>query len=159
MTDDARFEDGGEAPLRLLAFDTDDLKVISALTQDAIFPITEMSWQPGQRRFALLLNRFRWEDAEAAERRGRPVERVQAVLSVADVAKVRSQGVDRSQKDLVLSLLSIDFEPGDDGTGRLLFTLAGDGAIALDVEALDVTLQDVTRPYVAPSKTTPHHPE
>jgi hypothetical protein len=159
MTEDARFEDGGEAPIRLMALDADDLAVISALTQDAVFPITEMSWLPARRRFALLINRFRWEDTEKAAQRGRPVERVQSVLAVADVQKVQSQGVDRQEKDLVLSLLSISFEPGEDGTGRVVITLAGDGAIALDVEALDVTLQDVTRPYLAPSRKTPHHPE
>lgn len=159
MTEDAKFEDGGEAPLRLVALDTDDLAVVSALAQDSVFPITEMSWQPTRRRFALLLNRFRWEDVEKAALRRRPVERVQSVLAVSDVLKVQSQGVDRTEKDLVLSLLSIDFESGDDGTGRVVLTLAGDGAIALDVEALDVTLQDVTRPYVAPSKKTPRHPE
>jgi len=159
MTEDARFEDGGERPLRLMALDADDLKVISALAQDAVFPITEMSWQPARRRFALLLNRFRWEDADKAATRGREVERVQSVLAVSDVLKVQSQGVDRGEKDLVLSLLSIAFEPAEDGMGRLVLTLAGDGAIALEVEALDVTLQDVTRPYVAPSHQTPHHPE
>jgi hypothetical protein len=35
--------------------------------------------------------------------------------------------------------------------------LAGDGAIALDVEALDIRLDDVTRPYRAPSGKVPHH--
>ncbi|WP_208347247.1 DUF2948 family protein [Pseudaestuariivita rosea] len=159
MTQDASFEDGREAPLRLVAFDTDDLRVISALVQDAIFPIAEMTWQPKQRRFAILLNRFRWEDETAAERRKRSYERVQSVLTIEDVQKVSSQGIDRSDKDIVLSCLSIDFEPGNDGTGRVLITLAGDGAIALDVEALEVNLRDVTRPYVAPSGHKPEHPE
>ena len=35
--------------------------------------------------------------------------------------------------------------------------LAGDGAIALEVEALDVRLDDVTRPYRAPSGKVPNH--
>jgi hypothetical protein len=57
----------------------------------------------------------------------------------------------------VLSLLALDFAPGNDGTGRLTLTLAGDGAIALDVEALEVRLDDVTRPYRAPSGKVPRH--
>lgn len=159
MSEDARFEDGGEKPLKLVALDAEDLTVISALVQDAVFPATEMTWQPKRRRFALLLNRFRWEDVEKAARGRRPVERVQSVLAVSDVEKVQSQGVDRGDKDFVLSLLSISFEPGEDGTGRVILTLAGDGAIALEVEALDVVLQDVTRPYAAPAKRAPRHPE
>lgn len=157
MTEDARFEDGGERPLYLQALSVDDLQVISALLQDAVFPVTEMAWRPRTRRFALLLNRFRWEDVPAAQRRGRAFERVQAVVDFGDVLKVSSQGVDRADKDMILSLLSIAFEPGDDGAGRVILTLAGDGAIALDVECLDVTLKDVTRPYIAPSHKAPEH--
>lgn len=157
MTEDARFEDGGEAPLNLGALDGDDLAVLSALAQDAVFPATEMQWRPVERRFALLLNRFRWEDAPKAERRGRPVERVQAVLVVDNVLGVASQGIDRRDGDTILSLLSVAFEAGEDGTGFVLLTLAGDGAIRLKVEALEVTLKDVTRPYKAPSGKAPSH--
>ena len=154
---DARFQDGGEEPLRLVAQDVDDLKVISSLVQDAVLPVTELKYDAKRRRFALLLNRFRWEDRAEAERVGRSYERVRSVMVVEDVRKVQSFGIDRADKDLVLSLLSMVFEPGEDGTGRLTLTLAGDGAIALDVEALEVRLDDVTRPYRAPSGKVPRH--
>ncbi|MGR3761693.1 DUF2948 family protein [Roseobacteraceae bacterium NS-SX3] len=154
---DATFEEGREAPLNLGALEEEDLKVISSLVQDAVFPVTEMSWRPAERRFALLLNRFRWEDRAAAERLGRAYERVQSLLVVDNVLKVSSQGFDRSEKDLVLSLLSVSFEAEEDGAGSLLLTLAGDGAVRLSVEALEVTLRDVTRPYRAPSGHRPDH--
>ena len=156
---DASFEDGREAPLNLGAEDGDDLQVISSLAQDAVFPVTEMKWQPSQRRFALLLNRFRWEDKDAATRRDRPFERVQSVLVFDSVLSVASQGIDRRDTDMVMSLLSVDFEAGEDGAGQILLTLAGDGAIRLTVEAIEATLKDVTRPYQAPSGQAPHHPE
>lgn len=159
MTEDARFEDGGERPLRLKAEDAEDLQVIAALVQDAVFPSTEMTWQAKNHRFALLINRFRWEDSGAATRSGRAVERVQSVLAFDDVTGVQSQGVTRGDPDTILSLLTLEFEAGDDGSGRMVMTLAGDGGIALAVEAVNVTLQDVTRPYVAPSRRTPEHPE
>ncbi|UUV05280.1 DUF2948 family protein [Ruegeria sp. YS9] len=156
---DASFEDGREAPLNLGAEDAEDLKVISTLAQDAVFPVTEMKWQPSKRRFGLLLNRFRWEDKDAAARRDRPFERVQSVLVFDSVLSVASQGIDRGEKDMVMSLLSVEFEPGEDGAGQVLLTLAGDGAIRLTVEALEATLKDVTRPYQAPSGRAPQHPE
>lgn len=156
---DASFEDGREAPLNLGAEDADDLEVISTLAQDAVFPVTEMKWQPSQRRFGLLLNRFRWEDKDAAARRDRPFERVQSVLVFGSVLSVSSQGIDRGDTDMIMSLMSVVFEPGEDGAGHVLLTLAGDGAIRLTVEALDATLKDVTRPYQAPSGQAPHHPE
>lgn len=151
---DARFEDGREAPLNLGALDADDLQVVSSLVQDAVFPITEMRWDPKGRSFALLVNRFRWEDEGRA--RHAP-ERVQSVLAFNDVLRVSSQGVDRSDKDVILSLLSVTFEAGEDGAGDILLTLAGDGALRLSVEAIDVTLKDVTKPYAAPSKSVPKH--
>ena len=154
MSDDARFEDGREAPLNLGAFDLEDLQVLSSLVQDAVFPVTEMAWRPRERRFALLLNRFRWEDA-GRERHG--AERVRSVLVVDHVLRVSSQGIDRGDKDTILSVLTVEFEPGEDGTGHVLLTLAGDGAIRLAVEALEVTLKDVTRPYKAPSGKAPEH--
>ena len=159
MTQDATFEDGREAPLYLGALDPEDLQVIASLVQDAVFPITEMTWRPAERRFALLVNRFRWEDLDAAQTRNRAVERVQSLIVVDQVLGVASQGIERSDPDMILSLLSINFELGDDGAGAVLMTLAGDGAIRLEVEALDVSLKDVTRPYFAPSKKVPDHPE
>lgn len=153
MTEDARFEDADEGPLRLRALDADDLAIVSAAVQDAVFPITEMRWDRSKRRFALLVNRFRWEHAQA----GTAPERVQSVLVVEDVVRASSQGIDRSDAEVVLSLLSLTWEPGEDGTGRMVLVLAGDGAVALDVEALEVTLRDVTRPYRAVSGHVPEH--
>lgn len=158
MTQDASFEDGREAPLRLRALDAEDLSVMAALVQDAVFPASEMQWDRKTRRFAILLNRFRWEDAPRAEARKRSYERVQAVLAVEDVLRVQSQGVDKSDPDMVFSLLAMAFTPGDDGAGRLELTLAGDGVIALEIEALEVILRDVTRPYGAASGKAPSHP-
>ncbi|KIC10841.1 hypothetical protein RA19_08805 [Leisingera sp. ANG-M1] len=154
---DASFDDGREVPLNLGALEANDLEVLSSLLQDAVFPVTEMSWRASERRFALLLNRFRWEDRDAAERRGRAYERVQSLLVVNNVLGVASQGVDRKDTDLILSLLSVSFEPGEDGAGHVLLTLAGDGALRLSVEALEVSVRDVTRPYRAPSGQAPDH--
>ena len=157
MSKDARFEDVGEAPLRLAAVDVDDLAVISAMAQDAIFPATEMTWDSRHRRFALLLNRFRWEDKAAAEAQGRAYERVRSVLAVEDATHVASQGIDRADPETVLSLLALEWREGGEGTGAVVLTLAGDGAIRVNAECLNVTLSDVTRPYAAPSRKAPKH--
>ena len=152
---DARFEDGREAPLNLGAEDAEDLAVLSALAQDSVFGTVDMKWEPGARRFSILLNRYRWEDAGAA-RHG--PERVRSVLSIETVLRVASQGIDRTDPDLVLSLLSVTFEPGEEAPGgAVLLTLAGDGAIRLMVEAPQARLRDVTRPYGAVSGQRPSH--
>jgi hypothetical protein len=154
---DASFADGAEAPLALIAADADDLQVLSALLQDAVLMVSDMRYDAKRREFGLLLNRFRWEDQPAAERAGRAYERVRCLLVFGDVLAVRSQGISQQDKDTVLSLLSVGFVAGEDGTGRVMLTLAGDGEVVLDVEAVNATARDVTRPYAAPSRKMPRH--
>jgi len=156
---DARFEDGADLALTLKAETAEDLGVLSALVQDAVLTGTDMAWDRRGRVLSLLVNRFRWEDLTAAERAQRPYERVRSVLTIGDVLTVASQGIDRHDGDLILSILSMDWEQGTDGAGRLVLTLAGDGAIAVAAEWLNVTLADVTRPYLAPSGHVPRHPD
>ncbi|WP_415183538.1 DUF2948 family protein [Phaeovulum sp.] len=159
MSEDARFEDATETALALRAEAADDLPVIAALVQDAVLPITEIRWDKGARKLALLINRFRWEDRPNAESRRRPYERVRTLLVISDVTGVASQGIDRSETDTILSILDLSWEASTDGTGQVILTLAGDGAIAATVECLAVDLRDVTRPYIAPSRKAPQHPE
>lgn len=156
---DARFEDAGEEPVQITAQSAEDLPVLSALVQDAVTQAQEMRFARGRRRFVMLLNRFRWEDKPAAEAQGRGFERVQALLVAEDVARVQAQGINRSDPDLVLSLLALTWEPGAEGTGRLVLTFAGDGALALEMETLDLSLRDVSRPYLARAKSAPDHPD
>ncbi len=156
---DATFEEGAEGSLALKAYTPEDLQVISTLVQDAVMTGADMTWRPKERRLAFLINRFRWEDAPRAEARKRPYERVRALLVIDGVLHVASQGVDKGDKDEVLSVLAIDWTPGEDAAGTVTLVLAGDGAIRADVECLDVTLKDVTRPYLAPSRQMPRHPE
>lgn len=154
---DARFEDGGDRPLRLRAETAEDLAVISALVQDAVAGVGDAAWTPRRRRFSVLLTRFRWEDAEAARRQGRPYERVRSLLTIENGLAARASGLDPRDRDQVVSLLALGWTPGEDGTGVLTLTLAGNGEVAIAAEALEVTLTDVTRPHLAAAKTAPAH--
>ena len=146
------FEDVSYKPLRLVAFSVEDLKVISSITQDAVFPSTEMILNSQQRRFAILLNRYRWETTKPGN-----IERVQAVLAFEDVKNVQTQKINQTNSNLALYLLNISFKSEEDGMGTVELILAGGGAIRLHVEALEVTLRDVTQPYLAPSGQIPNH--
>lgn len=157
MKKDASYEDGRETALNLGALYSEDLQIFSALVQDAVFPATAMSWKTSKRRFAILLNRFRWEDPALTLQGSQAAERVQTILAIENVLAVASQGIDRNDKAMIFSVLSIEFDGADNAAGIILLMLAGDGAIRLSVEALEVQLKDVTRPYTAPSKTIPFH--
>ena len=147
---DARFRDGGERPLRLMAVDGEDLPVVSALVQDAVLSGADIRWDARARRLDLLLNRFRWENGT------RDAERVRSILTVGCALGVASDGVVQGG-ETVLSLLDVAFEAGEPPGGALVLRFAGDGAIRVRVEALELRLADVTRPYSAPSGKVPHH--
>ena len=150
-TGDARFADAAGRALRLWATDAEDLQVVSALCQDAVLPASEMRWSKRAREAAFLVNRFRWEGGV------RVPERVRSVLRVGDAASVRGQGVSPGSGDVVLSLLAVEWEAGEDAAGVLRLTFAGDGVVEVACECLDVTLSDVTQPYAAPSGRAPGH--
>ena len=50
------------AQLKLMAEDAADLDIIGAAVQDALLRVGDISLDKKQRRFAMLVNRFRWED-------------------------------------------------------------------------------------------------
>ncbi|MDN5569634.1 MAG: DUF2948 family protein [Paracoccus sp. (in: a-proteobacteria)] len=158
MAEDARFRDADPRPLTLKAEDEVDLRILSSLVQDAVLPAAEISHDPKARRLALLLNRFRWEDADAARSEKRDFERVRSLLVISDVMRVVSDGISRDA-DTVLSLLAVRWQPGEDGTGRLSLDFAGDGTMVAEVECINAALRDVTRPYRAVSGKAPTHPD
>jgi hypothetical protein len=157
MIRDAGFNDALDRPLNLGAEDAEDLQVISSLIQDSVLTVDEINWNRTERQLVFLLKRFRWEDAELAKQQGRDPERVKSLLVIQNATGLASQGIDRKQADVILSLMSLEFSGAEDGVGDLILTFSGDGALKVQVDGLDVTLQDVTRPYVAPSKQFPHH--
>ena len=150
---DARFEDANDEPLRLRIIDSDDLVVASALLQDAVFSAADLSRDGSRREYSMLLNRFRWEYRAATSK----FERVRCVLMICDVLGVESDDLRGKDVPSVFSLLAIEFEPGEDGTGQVVLTLSGDREIRLDVESLNASVTDVTRPYTAPSRNRPEH--
>ena len=152
MREDAKFEDGVDKPVHVKALDIEDTKIVSAIVQDAVLNVSDMKWDRKSRRFALLINRFRWEVDNQ-----RSIERVRSLLVIEDVKSVATLGVNRTEADVVLSILTLDVTAGDDGQATLEVVLAGDGAIKIEVEAIELTLRDVTQPYLAPSRKRPSH--
>ena len=107
-----------------------------------------LRYQARRRRFSIELNRFRWEDETR--------QRTRSIFAIDGVLAVRARALSKSNPELVLSILKVEFDPGEDmpaGTVRILF--AGDGELELDVECLDVTLLDGDQ--VWPTKNTPTH--
>jgi hypothetical protein len=153
MAEDARFEDS-DTPLRLMAEGAEDLEVISALLQDAVGKSVDLAWLPRARRFAVVVNRFRWERKDAA------AERVQSGLSVENALRVRARGIIPRQEGTVLNVLRLSWEPtgaAEDPSGVVRLICSEGVEFAIEVEALDVRVSDITRPWEAERR--PRHPE
>lgn len=156
---DASFEDGAFTgqPVRLAVEDAEDVAIASALIQDAVALTGETSWLPKRRRLALMMNRFRWEDRDAADKADRAYERVRTALVIDSVQAVRARGVDPSDKEQIISILAMTYAPADEIGGTVTLTLAGDGEISADVECLDIRIMDLTQPWQASSGNAPDH--
>lgn len=151
--------------MRLKAEDLDDLKIVSTFVQDALVKVEEIAYVPGSRQFALILNRFCWENRPGGDVRfadvvaGRatraPHERVRSGLTFGGVLRARRQKLAQQAKEQVLALLSIEAIPGEDAAATIILTFAGEAQLRLDVECIDVRLEDLGDPW--PVKRRPAH--
>lgn len=150
--------------LKLRARDADDLATIAACVQDALVPLADMQYLPGERRFALMLNRFRWESAPAAEREpvvregdaayadaaGEGFERVHAALIFDRVRSVKRRRLAEAAKGGMLSLLTLAV-----ADKQVVISFAGGAAIRLEVDQLSCHLEDLSEAW--PTVWRPRH--
>ncbi|MFC6447466.1 DUF2948 family protein [Shinella zoogloeoides] len=140
--------------LKLLALDAEDLSVVSAHLQDAVFKTDGLAYDARHQVFSLAVNRFVWEKAGA---RGKNFERRRAVVAFKRVSAVRSLGIDRKDKESVFSLLAVNFAQKDEGPeGTVELVLSGNASVALDVECVEVQLADTGGAWETSLK--PRHP-
>ncbi|MFT4097916.1 MAG: DUF2948 family protein [Rhodoblastus sp.] len=136
-----------DRPLRLIAFDSEDLEVVSAHLQDSLVRVGDMAWLPEQDRFVLGLSRFDWFSAQAGQ-----CERAVSALRFERVRTVRQNGVPQREPNTVLNLLSIAFEPADAPAGAIVLTFSGGAALRLEVECLEAYLRDLGPRWTARSR-------
>jgi hypothetical protein len=138
------------ANLKLVVLDADDLATVSAHLQDAVARVGDMAYLPGEKRFAMLVNRFDWTTAEAPE----PV-RKRAGFHFERVLSARMRGIDLARRDDVLNLLAVEFQEGEAPSGAVTLHFSGNGAIRLEVECLEAALSDLGPQW--PAHQCPKH--
>jgi hypothetical protein len=145
------------ADLKLIAFDADDLAIVSAHLQDAVAQIGDMAYLPREQRFVMLLNRFDWGKAAAPGSKD-AYERRRAALRIDRVLKAKLQGIDLKAKRQVLAMLAVQYTPNgsEDPGGTLTLVFAGGPAIRLDVECIEAALEDLGAAWK--TKRKPRHP-
>lgn len=139
------------AHLKLMAMDAQDLQVVSSCCQDAVLKVGDLEYLAAKKQFTLSLNRFAWE----LDGKSKTPERRKSVLHFAQVNGVKVSGIDRTDKEMVLSLLAVLFEAIDEPSGEIELVFAGDGAIKLNVECIEAQLSDMPAAWEA--KGRPSH--
>ncbi|MBL8703305.1 MAG: DUF2948 family protein [Rhodospirillales bacterium] len=150
--------------LRVRAEDDDDLAVLSACLQDGLVAVRDIAYLPAERRLVLIVNRYRWEAAEAGQladgtgdARG---ERVICALAMDGVQRVRQQGIDRGKPGQFLSILQLRRvvgagAPGPADPPAVEIVFAGQAAIRVTLDRFQVRAEDVEEPY--PTAWRPKH--
>jgi hypothetical protein len=153
--------------LKLRARDAEDLAMVAALLQDALVALADIKYLGRERRFALMVNRFRWEtlpgdsrragsppsapgDASFADQGAAGFERVHSALVFDRVRSVKHRGLTSGTKAGVLVLLNIHLD------GSYVFiSFAGGAEIRLEVERFSCHLEDLGEPW--PTVWRPEH--
>ncbi len=157
-----------KAPLKLRAHDPEDMDVIAAVLQDALVPMTDVTFLRKEKRFILVVNRFNWsvgsdkdpnqptpeppgEDASFEDQDGPPpFERINSGVCFDKVVKVQSRGLPSGDKKEILNLLTIKAEPK-----AITLIFSEEAAIRLDVSAIRCHLEDLGRAW--PTRWRPDH--
>jgi hypothetical protein len=122
--------------LHLTAFDADDLPALSAQMQDAVLKVGDMVFDKKRKTFACVANRFAWDALPAKSRR-------RAGLRINHVLAARRLHPIAVNNNTILSLLSIGFAAKDEVSGTLTLQFSGGHALAFDVDAVDIQLDDL----------------
>ena len=120
-----------------MAKDGEDIAIVSGLVQDSLFPISDTRYDKSTQTFAIVLNRFCWEQAFDKP----PYIRTHSILHFSNVTAVSSHDIDKSAGRIydILSLI-----PSQNEKGQFVhLTLAGGSVIRLKINAMQVTLKDV----------------
>ena len=121
---------------KIIAVDIDGLSTISAIVSGARVLIADIKYLPSNKVFLLSIERTKVETEQRDKK-------INSVIRLDFVQKVRSKNIDQSNKDLVLELIAIDYLKNDeDYEINLIFN--NNAYIALTTETIEARLEDQT---------------
>tara|TARA_X000001036_G_scaffold427228_1_gene455582 strand:- start:184 stop:627 length:444 start_codon:yes stop_codon:yes gene_type:complete len=139
--------------LKLIANNSEDLKVISAHLQDSIVSTLDTANLKKNRIFLLQLSRFMWEDVEKGVFRKN--KRIRTVLKFENVLSVSSRNINPKDKERFLDFLTMESNILQDKTYEINLIFSGDVVIKIRAEVIEITLDDQGSPWE--TKNKPKH--
>ena len=139
--------------LKLICKSQEDLKVISAYSQDSIVTVKDITFLKKNRIFIMIINRFMWEDIEKGI--ARQSKRIRCALKFDGILKVKSKKINQKNKNKRLECLAIEYNEILNKNNEINFLFAGGGVITLISESIEAVMQDLGEPWNV--KHTPKH--
>ena len=139
--------------LKLIGKNQEDLKVISAYSQDSIVAVKDITFLKKNRIFVMIINRFMWEDIERGI--NRKSKRIRCVLKFERILKVKSKKINQKNKNKRLECLAIKCNDILSKNNEINFFLAGGGVITLISESIEAVMRDLGEPWNV--RHTPKH--
>ena len=139
--------------LKLIGKNIEDLKTISAYTQDSIVKIKDIVYLKENKIFIVMLSRFMWEDLEKGVFRN--YKRIKSVLKFNFIENVLAKNINQQQKNRNLELLAIKSNYNQNNLYDTSLIFSGNNIILLKSEEIDVMLDD--QEYFWEVKHSPKH--
>ena len=127
--------------LKLIGKNQEDLKVISAYSQDSIVTVKDMIFLEKNRIFLMMVNRFMWEDIEKSIYRQN--KRIRCAIKFEGILKVKSKKINQKNKNKRLECLAIKCNQILNKNYEIIFFFAGGAAITLISESIEVVMHDL----------------
>ena len=131
------------APLKLVALDHEDLKILSAHLQDAVLRVADMAYMPAEKRFAAILSRFDWLAAETDDGKHSDLRRCRCALRFDRVIRAQVHKIRPGEPFAFAELLAVTYEEDCAPGGFVTLYFAGGGAVRLQVECIEAELRDL----------------
>ena len=127
--------------LKLIVRNREDLKVISAYSQDSIVAVKDITFLKKNRIFVMIINRFMWEDIERGI--NRQSKRIRCALKFEGILKVKSKKINQKNKNKRLECLAIKCNQILNKNYEIIFFFAGGAAVTLISESIEVVMHDL----------------
>ena len=127
--------------LKLIGKNKEDLKVISAYSQDSIVAVKDMIFLEKNKIFVMIINRFIWEDI--GKETYKQNKRIRCAIKFEGILKVKSKKINQKNINKRLECLAIKSDKIVNNNYEINFFFSGDGVITLVVEAIEVIMHDL----------------
>ena len=127
--------------LKLMGKNEEDLKVISAYSQDSIVAVKDMIFLEENKIFIMIINRFMWEDIGKGTYKQN--KRIRCAIKFEGILKVKSKKINQKNGNKRLECLAIKCNEILSKNYEINFFFAGGSIITLISESIEVVMNDL----------------